>query len=422
MSIVASPSPHPGIGVPRTLAIAEAWSGLAGVEPFTGRTGSPLARTVKLVLDPLILRPAQNPQLAPALLSLEAAARLRAAISAAGHDLAAAASWFLLLKRERRRAGITEGNPQELYFQRAYELARLHGTPEADADGVAAHTLAGIHDGTRLAFAELRAHLSDPRVGREVRRAVEQVWVAAKCPAPAVPRDRVIRFLEVCAQEHGAAEEFMTLVKAGAGSASAVPLMRKGTARHLGLTDLDLPEAPEPGVSASKSTLPLPFDRSILERLFASYTAIADSGIEVEDLVAAEIQRSAGGWQLAEESHRVLLLAASLATSLLASEDDAEAAWAERTDAGERLLARWHREPFVRRALRLGEPASETKHVRKAIMRRLWARLHGRELRAEPVLANEAWQLIDGAMRSVILDRRSRVKAAIARDLLEATA
>ena len=55
-------------------------------------------------------------------------------------------------------------------------------------------------------------------------------------------------------------------------------------------------------------------------------------------------------------------------------------------------------------------------------MRRLWARLHGRELRAEPIVAQEAWQLIDGAMRSVILDRRSRVKTAIARDALEGTA
>jgi hypothetical protein len=408
--------------VPRTLAIADAWSELAGVEPFTGRTGLPLTRTVKLVIDPLVLRPTLNPHLAPALLSHEAAAGLRAAISAAGQDLAAAASWFLLLKRERRRAGITEGNPQELYFQRAYELARLHGRPGVDADGVAAHTLAGIHDGSRLAFADLRAHLSDPRVAREVRRAVERAWDATKCPVPAVPRDRVIRFLDVCAQQHGAADEFRTLVNSEAGSASAVPLMYEGRARRLGLTDLDLPEPPEPGVSASKSALPPPFDRSILERLFASYAAIAYSGADVKDLLAAEIQRSAGGWQLAEESSRVLLLAASLATCLLAPEDDAEAAWEARTDAGERLLARWRREPFVHRALRLAKPATETAHVREAVIRRLWARLHGRELRAEPVVGDEAWRLIDGAMRSVILDRRSRVKAAIALNILEATA
>ena len=419
--MVAPTSRLPRIGMPRSLAIADAWSELAGVEPFTGRTGSPLARTVKLVLDPLVLRPTLNAHLAPALLSLEAATELRAAIRAAERGLAAAASWFLLLKKERRRAGITEGNPQELYFQRAYELARLHGRPGMDADRTAAHTLAEIHDGTRLAFAELRAHLCDPGVGDEVRRDVQRAWGAASHSAHAVPRDRVIRYLDACAH-HGAAEEFRALVTTEAGSASATPLMREGGARHLGLTDHDRPGPPEPGVSASKSNLPQPFDRSILERLFASYAAIAYGGAAVEDLVTAEVQRSAGGWQLAEEPSRVLLLAAALATCVLAPEDDAEAAWAARTDVGERLLARWRREPFVCRALRLAEPAAETSQVREAVMRRLWARLHGRELRAEPIVAQEAWQLIDGAMRSVILDRRSRVKTAIARDALEGTA
>lgn len=409
---VATSVPRPvEVGVPRSLAIADAWAELAGVEPFTGRTGLPLARTVKLVLDPLVLRPTLHPQLAPALLSVDAAAELRAAIAAAGDDLAAAASWYLLLKRARRAAGITEGNPQDLYFPRSYELARLHGRPAAEAEATAAGTVAEIHDGTRLTFAELRAHVADPRVAGNLRRAVETAWRARPRAASAVPHEAVAGFLDVCATD--GAEEFDRLVAGAAGSAGAAELERQGAARRLGLTVRDRPEPPEPGASASKSALPPPFDRTILERLLASSAAIAESGLDIAELVAAEVGRSAGGWQLAAEPSRVLLLAAAEATAVF---DDAAGA---PTDAGQRLRARWSREPFVHRALRLAEPTAETTQVREAVMRRLWARLHGRELRAEPIGADEPWRLLDGALRSVILDRRDRVKSSIARAAVE---
>src|SRR5690606_23822140 len=129
----AVPSSSEELGVPRSLVIADAWRTLTGVEPFTGRTGLPLARTVKLLLDPLVIRPAQHPHLAAALLTVDAAAELRARITAAGPDLAAAAAWYTLLKKARRAARITEGNPQDLYFPRAYELAKNAGMPRAGA-------------------------------------------------------------------------------------------------------------------------------------------------------------------------------------------------------------------------------------------------------------------------------------------------
>lgn len=415
MSVVASASRLVGVGVPRSLAIADAWAELAGVEPFTGRTGLPLARTMKLVLDPLVLRPTLHTHLAPALLSVDAAAELRAAIAAAGDDLAAAASWYLLLKRARRRAGITEGNPQDLYFPRSYELAWVHGRPAADAEATAARTIAEIHDGTRMTFAGLRAHVADPRVARDVRRAVERAWRTRPGAAARIPHETVLRFLDACAED--GAEEFALLVDGSAGSAAAAELERDGAARRLGLTLRDRPGPPEPGASASKSALPPPFDRSILERLFAAAAAaIAESALDVEDLVAAEILRSAGGWQLADEPSRVLLLAA--AESAVVFDDPAP----PQTDAGARMRARWRREPFVHRALRLAEPTAETAQVREAVMRRLWARLHGRELREEPIGADEPWRLLDGALRSVILDRRGRVKASIAREAVEGIA
>jgi hypothetical protein len=53
--------------------------------------------------------------------------------------------------------------------------------------------------------------------------------------------------------------------------------------------------------------------------------------------------------------------------------------------------------------------------AREAVMRRLWARLQGRELRRIPADATDAWDLIDGATRSVILDRRDAAKTRMGR-------
>jgi hypothetical protein len=41
-------------------------------------------------------------------------------------------------------------------------------------------------------------------------------------------------------------------------------------------------------------------------------------------------------------------------------------------------------------------------------------RLQGRELRGAPLAADAVWDLLDGVMRSTILDRRDRVKAGLA--------
>ena len=59
-----------------------------------------------------------------------------------GPALRAAAAWFEVLKRERRRLRITTGNAQELYFPVCFELAVTKGAPpeedhEAADDGAA---------------------------------------------------------------------------------------------------------------------------------------------------------------------------------------------------------------------------------------------------------------------------------------------
>ena len=60
-------------------------------------------------------------------------------------NYAAAAAWFELLKRERRRLRITTGNAQELYFPVCFELAVTKGPPAQQDDGAAKAVLLEIH-------------------------------------------------------------------------------------------------------------------------------------------------------------------------------------------------------------------------------------------------------------------------------------
>ena len=54
--------------------------------------------------------------------------------------------------------------------------------------------------------------------------------------------------------------------------------------------------------------------------------------------------------------------------------------------------------------------------MRRAYLRRLWARLHGRELRGEATAASGVWDLLDGVLRSVVMDQRDRLRRALERD------
>ena len=60
-------------------------------------------------------------------------------------ELRAAAAWFELLKRERRRLRITSGNAQELYFPVCFELAVTKGAPAQPDSGAAESVLRDIH-------------------------------------------------------------------------------------------------------------------------------------------------------------------------------------------------------------------------------------------------------------------------------------
>ncbi|MGM1058341.1 hypothetical protein [Saccharothrix sp. Mg75] len=403
--------------LPRGLLIARAWAELGdAVAPLSGAAGRPLARTVKLLLDPLVLRPVLNPGFAAGAVAVEHVDALRARIAEAGPVLAATASWFLVLKKERRRLRITEGNPQDLYFQRCFELATAHGEPGPDAAAHARAALAEAHDREGPTVADLRDFVTDAANAGELTRLLHATWEAMTAPRPTRLPVATADFLATCAASPDRAL-FRALVEHATGTAGAADLGRPGVALAHGLTDRDRPRRPELGAGASTRTLPKPFDRSIVERLFLPLTnAASRAGLDdVPALVRREIGRSAGAWQLADEESRVAMVLGREASADLAGDPTGPPG-----GAAARLRLRWEREAYVRRALRAPldvppEVRADVHAVREAYLRRLWVRVHGRELRHDPVTADEVWDVLDGVLRSVVLDQRDRLRSVLER-------
>jgi hypothetical protein len=399
--------------LPRGLVIARAWAALGdAVAPLSNAAGRPLTRTVKLILDPLVLRPVLNPEFAAGAVAVAHVDALRARITGAGPVLAATASWFVVLKKERRRLRVTEGNPQDLYFQRCFELATEHGRPGPDAARVAARVLAEVHAQDGPTVAGLRDFVGDEATAHELTRLIEMAWAASSTPRPAAAPTRTAEFLATCAAAPDHAL-FRALVTAAAGSAGAADLDQPGVALTHGLTDRDRPARPALGARASKANLPKPFDRSIVERLFTPLTnAFLRTGLaDVPVLVRQEISRSAGSWQLADEVSRVVMVLGREASAGLTGD-------APVGDAQARLRSRWEREAYVHRVLRMPSSAlhADVRGVREAYLRRLWVRIHGRELRGDPVTADQVWDMLDGVLRSVILDQRDRLRSLLERE------
>jgi len=398
--------------LPRGLVIARAWAGLGdAVAPLSNATGRPLTRTVKLILDPLVLRPVLHPEFAAGAVAVEHVDALRDRITGAGPVLAATASWFLVFKKERRRLRVTEGNPQDLYFQRCFELATEHGMPGQDAARTAAAVLAEVHAQEGPTVAGLREFVSDEATAYELTRLIEATWAATRrSPAP-VPAPTA-EFLATCAAAPDQAL-LHALVAAAAGSAGAADHDRPGVAHAHGLTDRDRPSRPALGARASKTNLPKPFDRSIVERLFTPLTnAFLRAGLaDVPSLVRQEIDRSAGSWQLADEVSRVVMVLGREASAGLTGDPPTG-------DAQARLRSRWEREAYVHRVLRMPSSAlhADVRGVREAYVRRLWVRLHGRELRGDTTAADQVWDVLDGVLRSVILDQRDRLRSLLERE------
>ncbi|MFD3744721.1 hypothetical protein [Nocardia sp. NPDC058633] len=428
------------------MVLDEVWRGLDGVDALSGADGGPLRRTVKLILDPLVLRPMRHPVLAASVLDEEATALLTALVHAQSEVLRACAAWFVVLKQVRRRLRITEGNAQDLYFQRCFELATVAGAPEGERGQARAEAmLREVHDSTGgRTTAALKNHVTEPHRAAELTALLDIAW-ARRPLAPYAARDLATELTELL--------EACTLARSG-DPADAGPLFddlvdhRVGTHRgialwlahpaagadDLGLTRHTSPQRPELGASAATANLGLPFDRTVYERVFTVLQGSIDRTDlpEIAELVTREISRSCSPWGLLDESLRVAAAAGSelaLGLAPIATADAGARGSADRVPASrahEVINARWRREGYVLQARRfavhaldgqtgpLAALAAELGTPWRPYSRRLWVRLHGRDVRELPVFdPGELWDLLDGVARSVILDHRTRVKQAL---------
>ncbi len=307
------------------MVLDEVWRRLDGVEPLSGPHGGPLRRTVKLVLDPLVIRPVQHPACAGAMLSADGAVLLAARVHAAADVLRATAAWFTLLKQTRRGLRITEGNAQDLYFQRCFELATMHGLPDPVRDRATAEAaLREIHGLTAGRTTQaLKEYLSDPARIADLTDLIHTAW--RRRPLTDVPdhSEALSELLEACAatrfDDADATADLDEAIAASLGTHTGIRLWRNDIAQELGLTLHDLPQPPRVGESASTATLGLPFDRTIHERIFTVLQASSERADlpPIPELVDAEIARSCAPWALLDESLRLAAAAgAALAVTL----------------------------------------------------------------------------------------------------------
>ncbi|MEV0249609.1 hypothetical protein AB0H76_23615 [Nocardia sp. NPDC050712] len=429
------------------MVLDEVWRELDEVEALSGPQGGPLRRTVKLLLDPLVIRPVQYPSCAGPLVTADGATLLAARVHASADVLRATAAWFTVLKQVRRTLRITEGHPQDLYFQRCFELATTSGLPNPLRDrAIAEAALREIHEFTAGRTTQaLKAHLGDAGRAADLAQLVEVAW--RRRPSSAAPAVDHSRSLDALLEEAAGARVgsgqgkgqylFDSLIAAHAGAHSGITLWHRETrAQRFGLTTHALPQAPGIGSSASTSGLGLPLDRTLYERVFTVLQASTERAElpEIPELVTSEVARSCAPWALLDESLRVTAAAgATLAQGFAPINTPAgsrlrrlgtDPETAESTPL--RLInGRWRREAYVLQARRLAvDPAAEVPSANplaaiaaelrtpwQPYLRRLWVRLHGRDVREFPVFdPDELWDLLDGVARSVMLDHRARVK------------
>lgn len=414
---------------PRQAVIDAAWRAIGpGVEVLSGDDGGPLRRTVKRIIDPLVLRLRSNTHYSAPFVDAAVAAAMHSLIVGNGPALRAAAAWFALLKRERRRLRIATGNAQELYFPVCFELAVTKGAPAQEDREAATSVLRDIHaDRDRTAIEVLNQFVNDPQVvaglAEQLGRSWRDVRAGDELTGP---------FLAGLTTVLGTAASHRDLVARqrvwSALVADATPYNLGANAHHapdelpwsiveLGLTSVE-PQRPPTIVGGTPGDRPL--NRPVVDRVRATLRRAMDRD-ELPDvplLCAEEVDRSCAPWGLLAEDNQAVLIAGIEVGVDLAPLADA----APRYQLSRVIQARLRKEAYVlhaRRYLAEGGPIHPRQQqviddlaaFARPYLSRLWARLHGRDVWQEPCTdVDDVRSLLEGVARSVSLDHRQRIK------------
>lgn len=415
--------------LPRRVVIDRAWRGIGpGVELLSGSDGAPLRRTVKRILDPLVFRLRSNPQYSAPVLTPEVAAAMTEVITAHEVEMRSAASWFALLKSERRRLRITTGNAQELYFPVCFELAVTRGAPNSHDGGAAESILRELHDDRdRIAIEHLNRFVADAKVIEALTRQLDTSWRDV-VPGKTMPGPFLVGLSTVLGAADGhTAREARQRVWA-ALIADATPYNLGAMARvdpadlpwsivEVGLSSAAPQQCPRVDVGGDR-----PLDRAVIDRVRATLRRAMDRE-ELPDiplLCSEEVDRACAPWGLlAEDKQAALVAGIEVAVDLAPLCESATS----RYDLACHIQARLRKEAYVlhaRRYLADGAPLhprqrrviDELAAFARPYISRLWARLHGRDVWQESCAdVDDIRAVLEGVARSVSLDHRQRIKA-----------
>ncbi|MUM19725.1 hypothetical protein BI330_23155 [Mycobacterium sp. CBMA 623] len=419
-----------GSVVPRRAVIDRAWRAIGpGVEVLSAEDGGPLRRTVKRILDPLVLRLRSNAAFSAPVLAPGVAADVHEAIVGNGPQLRAAADWFVVLKAERRRQRITSGNAQELYFPVCFELAVTKGVPQVEDQPAVAVLLRDLHrDRDRTAIEVLNHHVEDAAVLAKLARQRDRSWRDVR-PADTITGPFFTGLTTVLGAAHSHSEQAARQRVWSVLVADATPYNLGAKVRSaadlpwsivgIGMSSVE-PQKP-PAIDGDTDG-ERPLDRSVVDRVRATLRRALDRDElpDVPMLCAEEVDRACAPWGLMSEDKQAALLAGvEVATDL----NPLGGSVTPRYELSARVQARLAKEAYVlhaRRYLTAGvavDPrqqrvVDELGTFARPYLSRLWARLHGRDVWQESCTdVDELRSLLEGVARSVSLDHRQQIKA-----------
>ncbi|MCV7396516.1 hypothetical protein [Mycobacterium paraseoulense] len=420
------------VGHPRRSVIDAAWRAIGpGVEVLSSDDGGPLSRTVKRIIDPLVLRLRTNPQYSAPVVTPEAAAAMRELIVGSGTELRAAAAWFDVLKMERRRQRIRTGNAQELYFPVCFELAVTKGPPAPHDRETAATVLGDIHQGRdRTAIEVLHQYVADSEAVAKLADQLDRSWRDVRAGGDTVTEPFLAELATVLgpASSHRSATGRQRVWSAMIADATPYNLgaLARVEAAELPWSIVDLglssaaPQRPPRVIGGTDSDRPL--DRSVVDRVRATLRRALDRDAlpDIPLLCEEEVDRACAPWGLlAEDKQATLVAGIEIAVELAPLDPSA----ASRYALAAQIQARLRKEAYVlhaRRYLAEGGPihprqrqvVDDLAAYAQPYLSRLWARLHGRDVWQEPCDdVDDVRSLLEGVARSVSLDHRQRIKA-----------